>query len=85
MREQSHCTAEVAAPRRGRPRVAHSLLDRVRQFYIDNPTEELTHAQLATKFGCTLKQANYATQYLAGVGLLESVHIVRRPQMGRAS
>lgn len=69
----------------GRPHVAHSLLNRVRKFFLENPEEELTPAQLATKFDCSLKQAHKAAQYLRSTGVVESVHVIRRPSVGRAS
>lgn len=38
----------------------NSLQNRIRQFFLDNPEEELSYADMAVKFGCTADQARWA-------------------------
>ena len=44
-----------------------SLQNRIRQFFLANPDEELTYRDMATKFDCTTEQAKGAVaDYLKG-------------------
>ncbi len=54
-----------------------SLKGRVRRFYFDNPTEELTHNMLRQKFGISKWTAVWVLRELVEEGLLESVHVIR--------
>jgi response regulator of citrate/malate metabolism len=42
-----------------------------------NTDEELTHEDIAIKFGCTHLQARRAVEYLVNVGICERVRVVR--------
>lgn len=57
----------------------NSLAGRLMRFYAENPHEELTFADIATKFGCTQRNALTTVQRLKAKGLVESVHVVRAP------
>lgn len=58
-----------------------SLQNRIRQFFIANPDEELSYHDMTVKFGCTLIQAHGAVRELlkrdGAKSPLESIHIVR--------
>lgn len=55
------------------------LIPRIREFYEANPTELLTFADIAVKFGCELDQAYRAIDWLKREGLLTtSIVIMRR-------
>ena len=41
-----------------------SLQNRIRQFFLANPDEELTYLDLCVKFSCTLEQAHGAVREL---------------------
>ena len=57
---------------------AGSLQNRIRQFYLANRTEELTYADMAAKFDCTVKQAQDTVKELKRNGFrLESVMVIR--------
>ena len=61
-----------------------SLQNRIRQFLLCNPDEELTYPDICVKFDCTLDQAHGAVRELvkrdgSNAGL-QSVHVVRGVQ-----
>lgn len=59
-----------------------SLTHKVRQFFLDNPEEELTTADVALKFGCTRVQAEQAVNYLRGRKEVSTQYVIRRgPQI----
>ena len=61
-----------------------SLENRIRQFFLNNPDEELSYIDMAVKFGCSRDSARNAVAELRKGGLLESLHIVRVPAHKRA-
>lgn len=66
--------------RGGRPKgsfVDGSLQNRIRQFFAANPGEELSYADMAVKFDCTLGSARNAVRELRDLGELESLHLIR--------
>ncbi len=44
---------------------AESVSEKLRQFYRDNPMEMLTLDDIALKFGCTRRTAQWAVAYLS--------------------
>lgn len=62
--------------------VANSNTNRVRQFFLANPDEELTYADINIKFGMSLAEARYAVRELRAQGLLRTEHTttVKRKQ-----
>ena len=54
-----------------------SLENRIRQFFVNNPSEELTYQDMALKFDCTPNSARNAVGELRKAGMLESLHVVR--------
>ncbi len=68
-----------------RPRTSQrSVTAWLTQFYTDNPDEELTFADIATKYGCSLWTARTAVYNLQREGVLESVHVIRTRVRGMA-
>jgi len=61
-----------------------SLENRIRQFYLNNPGEELTYLDMALKFDCTANSARNAVSELKKAGLLEALHIVRMQSQQKA-
>lgn len=59
--------------------------DKLLEFFVNNPDEELTYDDIAAKFDVNRHQAMNAVNRLHQAGKLESVHVVRLPQKGRAS
>lgn len=57
-----------------------SMTNRVRQFFADNPDEELTVVDLCRKFDVTKAQAHVICQELAKQGAIEKMFIVRAAQ-----
>jgi hypothetical protein len=53
-------------------------------FFRDNPDEELTMADLMVKFSASESAIYSAVTRLAKRRELESVHVIRRPEKGRA-
>ena len=62
-----------------------SMTGAVRQFFTDNPDEELTPPQVRAKFNLSQSQFYEVMKTLAAEGLLESVHVVRNRRMGIAA
>lgn len=60
------------------------LKERVKRFYADNPSEELTHALLREKFACSKWTAVWILRELVEEGILESVHVIRLRTKGIA-
>ena len=60
---------------------AGSLQNRVRQFFLANPDEELTYPDMCVKFDCTLEQAHGAVRELVkrdgDKAPVTTVHLVR--------
>ncbi len=54
-----------------------SLENRIRQFFLNNPDEELSYMDMATKFDCSRDSARNAVAELRKAGMLESLHVVR--------
>jgi hypothetical protein len=54
-----------------------SVTDRIRQFYLTNPDEEMTGEDLAVKFDATKNQLDHARKTLAAQGLIETVTVTR--------
>lgn len=58
-----------------------SLQNRIRQFFLANPDEELTYLDLCVKFSCTLEQAHGAVRELVkrdgDRSPVTTVHLVR--------
>lgn len=50
---------------------------RVRKFFTENPGEELTHADLQTKFGLTESQARGLVDYMLKTKELRSERVLR--------
>ena len=75
-------TRTTFPPRSGRL----PLATRVRQFFADNPDEELTLDDMAAKFDASLVSCRSAVKDLVREGGIESVHVVRARSkgMGRA-
>lgn len=61
------------------------LATRIRQFFVDNPDEEMTYELLTAKFGAHHQTVRDAVRVLRDEGLLEALHVVRRVEKGRAS
>ena len=57
-----------------------SLDKRMRQFFAENPAEELTYADAMVKFGCTRREVVKAVYRLRQYGRVESVHTIRAPR-----
>ena len=57
--------------------IADSLQNRIRQFFLNNPDEELTYKDMAIKFDCTPDAAKTAIRELKNhsSGAFETVHI----------
>ena len=70
---------------RAREYVTGSLQNRIRQFFLANPDEELTYVDICIKFGCRQDAARGAVRELirrdGDSSPVESIHIVR----GRAA
>jgi hypothetical protein len=63
-----------------------SLQNRIRQFFIANPDEELTYRDMAVKFDCTTEQAQGAVRELIKRdGTLYTQHVVRFKAPERAA
>ncbi len=54
-----------------------SLCSRLLQFYVDNPGEELTMGNVATKFDVSMQAARSAVYRLVSSGALESTRVIR--------
>ena len=54
--------------------------ERLRRFFADNPFEELSVDDVATKFGCQKGTAEHAVATLRQVGLVERVSVYRLTQ-----
>jgi hypothetical protein len=52
---------------------------RIEQFFIDNPDEELSRADMLAKFECGEKILDCHLSNMRAEGVLESVHVYRRP------
>ena len=63
---------------------AHGLPFRLIRFFNDNPCEELTIRQIATKFESSESRVRSVLCTLAKIGVIESVCVVRLPSMGRS-
>ena len=50
---------------------------RIKQFFDDNPDEQLTHADALVKFGGGKKTLNEAISRLKSVGVVETIHVIR--------
>ena len=65
-----------------------SLQNRIRQFFLANPDEELTYPDLCIKFGCTLEQAHGAIRELTKRDgdrcPVDSVRLLRGKKVGAA-
>ena len=57
---------------------------RIYEFFWDNPTEELTCADICVKFSANVRTMESALRRLARHGSIESVHVVRAKGKGRA-
>jgi DNA-binding PadR family transcriptional regulator len=57
---------------------------RMRRYFLANPDEEMSHADLATKIGLPRWQVNDALGLLRKQGLVESLHIVRLTPQAKA-
>jgi AraC-like DNA-binding protein len=53
------------------------LYAQVRQYFIDNPDEELTYEAIMIKFDVTKRSAFRVVYALTELGMLEHVHVVR--------
>lgn len=62
-----------------------SVRQRVRQFFVDNPDEELTYEEMAAKFDTTINHCRELVKALKDEGLIESVHVIRNRSKGTAS
>jgi DNA-binding GntR family transcriptional regulator len=71
----------VTATRAKRP---GSLTDQVRQWFRDNPGEELTYADMAVKFGLQEKPLYAVISVLKAERLVEVVHVVKGLPVGGA-
>ncbi len=69
--------SRAATTKGGKPR-ALTNLGAMKQFFTDNPHEELSIDDAATKFDVARKTAQYNLSVLAGKGLIERVSIYRR-------
>lgn len=63
---------------------AYSAQSRLRQFFIDNPDEELGFKDAAEKLGVPVRTVRAAVKELRAEGVIESVHVIRRAEKGRA-
>jgi hypothetical protein len=70
--------------RRGHQLQPDSLQGRIRQFFTDNPDEELGYSDIAIKMGCTPVQAARAVVGLKRMKLVETMFVVRRKRGGAA-
>jgi hypothetical protein len=61
-----------------------SLKLRVKRFYTENPTEELTYPGVMEKFSCTKWAARWIVRTLVEDGFIESVHVIRLRTQGIA-
>lgn len=62
-----------------------SVAYRLREFFAENPDEELDYDGVKAKFSCSDSAARSAVQALTKRGVLESAHVIRLPAKGRAS
>lgn len=62
-----------------------SVAYRLREFFAENPDEELDYAGVRAKFNCSDGAARCAVMKLTKRGVLESAHVIRLPGKGRAS
>lgn len=60
-----------------------SLRDQLLRYFEANPTEELTYADVETKFGFPQADVAKLAVRMAAKGEIEKLHIIRRPA-GRA-
>jgi hypothetical protein len=54
------------------------LPQRISDYFKDNPDEELTYADVQTKFSARPRTVERAVQVLCEDGVLERVHVVRK-------
>jgi hypothetical protein len=54
-----------------------NLKFRIKCYFDNNPTEELTHAMLREKFSISAWTAKWVLHELVAEGKLESVHVIR--------
>jgi len=62
-----------------------ALTRRITSYFQSNPDEELSIADMATKFGCTKHCVTTAIGRIKPEGVIESVHVVRLRARGIAS
>lgn len=60
-------------------------MDAVREFFVRNPDEELTYAQMQEKFDLRERYAREIVKDLKDEGFLESLHVIRNKTKGRAA
>ena len=63
----------------------NSLPSKLLEFFAARPDEELTYADIVTKWGGSAANAQWAVGRLVETGELESVHVIRVPARGRAT
>jgi len=68
----------MTGPRNG------ALPYRLREFFQENPDEELTKRNACDKFDCRIEALERALMYLRVVGELEYVSVIRARAKGRA-
>jgi len=66
-------------------RLAGSSTSKVEAFFLENPEEELSLADIMNKLGVNRKALEFALKRLKDEGLIESVHVVRLRSKGIAS
>lgn len=62
-------------------RFPNTRTGRVRQFFLDNPCEELTIAEISEKFDLSVEQVRDVLHHLRDDGTVESLHVVRAARL----
>lgn len=63
-----------------RPLDPTSYVGRIRQFFQDNPDEELTHKDIAVKLDLPLSKVYTLVRVLDRDGICETVRVIRKKQ-----
>lgn len=59
------------------------LRRRIEEFFLANPDEELSKSDMVAKFDCNMRTLEIHLSNMRDEGLLESVHVYRRPGAAR--
>jgi hypothetical protein len=60
-----------------------SRIRRIREFFQNNPEEELDYEAMVAKFSITKQYAHEVVKQLKREGVVEAVYVIRNPSKGR--